>query len=81
MTEGGRVSIWFFVGLLLTAYGLIITAAGLVALVRPPARVVVLAHLHADLWWGGLLLAVGLVYLYHFTPARGPAQRGGSGDV
>ncbi|MFO0910162.1 MAG: hypothetical protein U0794_17765 [Isosphaeraceae bacterium] len=68
MTDGGRLSIWFFVGTLLTVYGVLILGAGLYALVRPPEHPVVLAHLHADVWWGGFLLIVGLVYLYAFTP-------------
>jgi len=68
MTKDSQLSIWFFVGILLTFYGVIITLAGLYSLVSPPA--VHLAGYHADLWWGLILLAVGLFYCYHFAPPR-----------
>ena len=59
MTKDGPISIWFFVGLLLTVYGILILGAGLHALVRPPKSPLALFWLHADIWWGGLLLALG----------------------
>jgi hypothetical protein len=68
MIEGGRLSIWFFVGLMLTTYGVMIVGAGLYGLVRPPD--VKLAYLHADLVWGAFLLAAGLGYLYVFNPKK-----------
>lgn len=70
MVEGGRLSIWFFVGLLLALYGVLIMGAGLYGLVKPPN--VKLAELHADLWWGAFLLAAGLGYLYLHNPLRHP---------
>jgi hypothetical protein len=33
-----------------------------------------LASLHADLWSGGLLLTLGLVYDFLFNPARSMAR-------
>ena len=66
----GSLSIWFFIGVLLTAYGAIITATGLYELVSPPANPPVLANLHASLWWGAVLLAIGLVYLIRFFPKK-----------
>jgi hypothetical protein len=64
-----RVSIWFFIGVLLTIYGVLITGAGIYGLSHPPA--VRLAGLHAGLWWGVLLLAIGAAYTYAFFPPRG----------
>jgi hypothetical protein len=58
----GRVSIWFLVGLLLTAYGLLISAAGLYQALVPPVHPPVLADLHAGIWWGLLILGIGLFY-------------------
>jgi hypothetical protein len=64
------VSIWFFVGVLLAFYGVVITGEGLYHLAYPPERPVVLAWLHADLWWGLLLLLAGSFYCYHFAPRK-----------
>jgi hypothetical protein len=65
MTGKGHLSIWFFVGLLLSIYGALILYAGLFE----PANTV-LSELHAGVWWGGLLLALGAVYLYYFSPRK-----------
>ena len=64
------ISIWFFIGLLLGVYGILILGAGLYELSQPPAREVVLAHLHMGIWWGLLLLALGVFYVYHFFPGK-----------
>ena len=60
------IPVWFFVGVLLSIYGALILASGLAEWSNPPATV--LAELHAPVWWGGLLLAVGLVYTIRFRP-------------
>lgn len=64
----GTLSIWFFIGLLLTIYGVLITATGLSEWNSPPP--VVLTELHAPVWWGAFLLVVGLVYLIKFFPRK-----------
>ena len=74
------ISIWFFVGILLAFYGLVITAEGLYHLAVPPAREVVLSWLHADLWWGALLLAAGLFYCYHFAPRKAEGRTGSEAE-
>lgn len=66
----GRVSIWFFVGLLLTIYGVMIVATGLYEIGSPPARPAVLSSLHPEIWWGAVLLALGLFYLIRFFPTK-----------
>jgi hypothetical protein len=66
----GVISIWFFIGALLAVYGLLIVAAGVGELVSPPANPVTLAHVHPALWWGALMLALGLVYVVKFRPGR-----------
>ena len=70
MQGPGFLSIWFFIGLLLTVYGVLITATGIYELAVPPANPPVLAGLHASIWWGLILLAIGLVYLIKFFPRR-----------
>jgi len=66
----GPISIWFFSGVLLLLYGLLITATGLWELVHPPAHQPVLWQLHAPIWWGGMMTVWGLFYTVHFRPRR-----------
>jgi len=64
------ISIWFFIGILLFIYGILIFGTGLYELFVPPAHEVVMAHLRPAIWWGGLLLVLGAFYCYHFAPGR-----------
>lgn len=72
MHEKGQIPIWFFIGLLLAVYGLLIFATGIYGAFNPPpeAARVKLWHLHADIWWGALLVAIGLFYTFRFRPGR-----------
>jgi FtsH-binding integral membrane protein len=69
MQRAGMLSIWFFIGLLLLAYGLLIFGTGLAEWSSPPP--VVRADLHAPVWWGLLLIAMGAFYTLRFSPKRG----------
>ena len=62
------VPVWFFVGVLLLVYGVMIFISGLVEWSHPPGTV--LAELHAPVWWGGLLIVLGGVYCWIFKPGR-----------
>jgi hypothetical protein len=65
------VSIWFFIGISLAVNGALILAAGIYQLVNPPLNPgVVLFHLHANVWWGAVLLAIGLLYCFKFAPSK-----------
>lgn len=66
--RGHLISIWFFIGVILLMYGGLILASGIYGLFHPPD--VVLSRLHADLWWGMLLLVLGGIYAYRFRPGR-----------
>jgi hypothetical protein len=70
MHRPGMISIWFFIGALLLVYGVLILSAGLYELVAPPEHPVVFAELHAAIWWGALLIVLGGVYLFKFSPRR-----------
>ena len=48
-----------------------IPAAGVYELLRPPAELVVLCRLHANVWWGGILAMIELVYCSYFAPRKG----------
>jgi hypothetical protein len=71
MHRPGMISIWFFIGLLLLAYGILIFGAGIYELSNPPEHPVVMANLHAGIWWGALLTVLGLIYTVKFKPGRG----------
>jgi hypothetical protein len=64
-----RLSIWFFVGVLVLACGGIILGEGIVEFWHPPATV--LANLHPAFWWGLLMTAFGLFYTIRFRPGKG----------
>lgn len=65
-----RISIWFFIGILLLVYGILICGTGIYELFVPPEHPVVMAQLRPAIWWGGLLLLLGAFYCYHFAPGR-----------
>jgi hypothetical protein len=62
------IPVWFFVGVLLLIYGILIFASGLAELSHPPDTV--LAELHAPVWWGGLLIVLGGIYCMMFRPGK-----------
>jgi hypothetical protein len=71
-----QIPIWFFIGSLLSVYGLIITVAGIYALINPPEKKVALWDIHADIWWGAALCVFGLVYVIKFWPRQGEGLTG-----
>jgi len=64
------ITIWFFIGIQLTIYGVLILGAGIYDLIYPQADRVVMANLHAGIWWGALLIVLGGIYSYAFFPGR-----------
>lgn len=60
--------VWFFIGLLLTAYGVIILITSLIEWSHPPA--VELARYHPGVWGGVILLALGGFYTLRFRPRK-----------
>jgi hypothetical protein len=75
--HGSRIPIWFFIGVLLMVYGIMIFAAGIFewATASYPAGVE-LNRLHAPTWWGGLLMLLGIFYTLKFRPARTSSRKG-----
>jgi hypothetical protein len=65
------ISIWFFIGVLLLIYGVLILGAGLYERAVPPEHPVVLAGLHAGIWWGALMIILGAIYTARFAPRKG----------
>jgi hypothetical protein len=64
------ISIWFFIGISLLFNGVLILGAGIYQLFFPPAVPLVLANLHAGIWWGAVLLVAGLLYCIRYAPSR-----------
>ena len=70
MTEKHHIiPVWFFVGVLFLVYGVLILGSGLAEWSHPPNTV--LAELHAPVWWGAVLAAIGVIYTVAFRPKRG----------
>jgi hypothetical protein len=70
MHQQGGLSIWFFIGISLLVNGVLISGAGVWEVLHPPANPVVLFNLHANVWWGAILLIIGVVYCLQFRPGR-----------
>ena len=70
MKQERQIPIWFFIGLVLAFYGIVILAAGIYHLFDPPAHPVALQNLHPDIWWPLVLLAIGLIFLFKHAPWR-----------
>jgi hypothetical protein len=68
--HGSGIPIWFFIGVLLVVYGAMIVGYGLFELATGTLANVQLANLHTPVWWGGILLLVGLAYIVKFRPGR-----------
>ena len=66
-----QISIWFFIGVSLFGNGLLITGAGVHEWLVPAfAPHVMLGRLHANFWWGLMLLIIGAWYCVRFAPKR-----------
>ena len=66
-SHGKTISIWFFIGVLMLIYGVLILGADLFT---TTSEQVVLRELRAGLWWGILLIIVGAVYTVKFRPGK-----------
>jgi hypothetical protein len=80
MKSGGSLSIWFFIGVSLAVNGAVILGRGIYELMSPPPPElrVVLYNLHANVWWGAVLLILGLFFSLRFSPARERARMAGN---
>ena len=68
--ESRDISIWFFIGVLLTVYGMMILGYGIKELITGTTANVILANLHAPVWWGAIMLALGIFYALRFRPGK-----------
>jgi hypothetical protein len=69
MISGHNISIWFIIGSLLLVYGVIIFSSNVYEWFFPSqSYTIVLSELHFGVWWGALLIIIGLVYVIAFRP-------------
>jgi divalent metal cation (Fe/Co/Zn/Cd) transporter len=66
--ERHMIPVWFFVGILLFLYGVLIFITGLAEWFHPPATE--LANLHAPVWWGAIMIVMGAVFVQLFRPGK-----------
>ena len=52
--------VWFFIGIVFVIYGVMIFVQGLYDFSHPPGTV--LEKLHPAVWWGALMVVVGLIF-------------------
>jgi len=62
------IPVWFFVGLLLAIYGVLILASGLAEWSTPSTTI--LGEYHAPVWWGALMTVIGVAYIAAYRPRR-----------
>jgi len=66
--EHHMIPVWFFVGVILLIYGVIILGTGIYEFSTPPPTV--LASTHPAVWWGALLTVIGGIYVYIYMPKK-----------
>jgi hypothetical protein len=62
------IPVWFFVGIIMLIYGILICITGITEFSNPPKTV--LANLHAPIWWGAVLAAFGALFTALFRPKK-----------
>jgi hypothetical protein len=57
-------SIWYFVGLMLLAMGIVVFASGIYYYFIPERNVTVLNELHPGIWWGAIIILAGAIFFF-----------------
>ena len=57
------IPIWFFIGLTVLTYGMVIAVTGLIRW-KVNAVSIDARHLHLDFWWGTTMMAFGLLGVF-----------------
>ena len=69
--EKAELSIWFFCGILMLAYGIVLIFTGIREFHNPPPNEILLPWLqplHPVLWWGLLMSIFGGIYTIKYWP-------------
>jgi len=62
------IPVWFFVGILLTIYGLVIFISGIYWFINPIN--IIVGYLHAGILWGLLMMISGLYFIIKNYPRK-----------
>lgn len=78
MEHEKQIPIWFFIGALLALYGALICVYGLISWGQPPPSTMPpeIHKLHAGVWWGALMVILGVFYTVRFWPREGESLTG-----
>ena len=72
-SDSSELSIWFFCGVLMLAYGLVLLVTGVLEFHNPPPNEILLPWLqplHPTLCWGAVLTVLGGFYTVRFRPGH-----------
>jgi hypothetical protein len=69
--RGESLSIWFFVGIMTLAYGIVLFPYGAWEWFGGHEPATVLHELHPTFWWGLLLVIFGAFYTIRYRPRPG----------
>jgi hypothetical protein len=64
------ISLWFFIGSLLTVYALLILGAGIAQIATGGTTGIALPQLHISVWWGLGMLPLSLAFMIKDWPKR-----------
>jgi len=65
-----QIPIWFFIGLTLLVYGVVIFLYGLASWSDKDKLAMAMSHVHADVWWGAGMAVLGAFYTVRFRPGK-----------
>jgi hypothetical protein len=68
--EHHMIPVWFFVGVLLFIYGILILIQGISEWSHPPSTE--LSNLHPTVWWSFVLIILGGIFTWKHFPGRKP---------
>lgn len=66
--EHHMIPVWFFVGVLLLIYGILILIQGIAEWSSPPDTV--LSNLHPTFWWSFILIILGGIFCAKHRPGK-----------
>lgn len=66
--EHHMIPVWFFVGVLLFIYGILILIQGVAEWSSPPNTV--LSNLHPTVWWSFILIILGAIFTVKHFPRK-----------